>query len=105
MVLEKSEGEFQIIYDATNETNRIVVEEDGTKTWFQDGQWHVKLDLPINVTPDHPSNQPMNSLQCALSFYNACTVEFTRLFALRQYLRRWKHARISWVDLASPVIK
>lgn len=101
MVIPKSEGEFQIVYDASNRTNRIVVEKDGTHTWFENGQWHVKLDLPKTVTPDHPSNQTMNMLQCATAFYMACTVEFTRLFALKQYLRKWKHARINIIDLSA----
>ena len=101
MVIPKSEGEFQIVYDASNKTNRIVIEENGTRTWFEDGQWHVKIDLPISVTPNHPNNQTMNSLQCASAFYTACTVEFTRLFALRQYLRKWKHARFNVIDMSA----
>ncbi len=96
---------FQIIYDASNTSTRIVALKSTISKLFDlSGQWtgyQLDVILPPSPTPDHPRNTPFNAMHTAETLYKDTSVKYTNLISLRQFLRRWRNGRNSLLDLST----
>lgn len=95
---------WQVIFDCSNRSRRIVVDSANVhyvRGVYPDGTPYIQVDLqlPGGTSPLHPDNVPINGLQPPEAIYKGTTVDYTQLGSLKTFIRRWKHGRISWIDL------
>jgi hypothetical protein len=99
---------FQIVFDCSNLTKRIVIESKDVHTRVVSscndprGTWiELQITFPCCPTPNHPCAVTPNMATVPLSIFNVCTADFTALVELKQFFRYHKKVWGNWIDLSS----
>ena len=99
---------FQIIFDCSNTTKRIVIDNNAVKVRLVSsdsdprGSWfEVQILFPTGPTPRHPCATTPNMAAVPITMFNVCTADFTALIELKQFFRAHDRVWGNWIDLSS----
>ena len=96
---------FQVIFDGSNRTNRLVIEQNDVSLTHKcnvvSSVINMRITFPGGTTKDHIANAPLNSLQPPECLLKVTAVNYTNLKHIRQCFRKWKTIHTSYIDLSS----